>query len=704
MSRAVLSRACCVGAIVVAGILAAQAAGPAASATALTVRGIVAGTSFTPPAGTSASATTPIHFSHTRVCLDGNNDATCQPGEPSAVTNDQGAFVLTGAGRHPIVAEVPAAAGSAAVPHRGRIVLRAAADAVSPSSPVIVSPLSTEVARMMEDDGLSYRVALDRLAARLGTSAADLTADPASLASPRTRTAVFAESVVLSGRFALAAKMADRGDAASMKNAYQAAMNLEGIPRYDHIFIVILENKAASTIKNSPFAPKINALLNDGNQFTSYYATGNPSEPNRIAIASGDDFGVTDDSSWRCMPAGDTADAPDDPLPPGLAPCVTASNHNFKRRANLYSAMSAAGMTWRVYSGSMHPGGDWRFNSVADPTLVATDHVYPKDSPLGALGSPHVRLPLPPGLYATKHNASVNFQEVRRSPDFVRNNRTLGGGQWDEAMRHSPATPAGWNVDQFGADLQSGDVGQLNILEPDQCDDMHGINVPGVDDGTGEPAMASDCAGLPAIYRGDRYVEALVEKIRSSPIWTNRARRVAIVLMFDEGSATTGFNSCCGWNPSAGPQVAGQSRGVLTRDAEGRPIVDGSIANYAQGNKGHGPSVFGVLTNQPKAPKHVVDSDAYSHMSFVRTLQDMFHLADPGDDWSYMNRSKYTERFIAAHLSLLPEYANSADTHFDAVRPMNHLYVIPRDYVQKNGSPAAQVGPDANQLNAWALK
>jgi hypothetical protein len=82
----------------------------------------------------------------------------------------------------------------------------------------------------------------------------------------------------------------------------------------------------------------------------------------------------------------------------------------------------------------------------------------------------------------------------------------------------------------------------------------------------------------------------------------------------------------------------------------------------------------------------------------------MFQLADPGDDWSYMNRSKYTERFIAAHLSLLPEYANSADPHFDAVRPMNHAYVIPKGYVQKNGFPSPQVGPDANQLNPWALK
>jgi hypothetical protein len=112
-----------------------------------------------------------------------------------------------------------------------------------------------------------------------------------------------------------------------------------------------------------------------------------------------------------------------------------------------------------------------------------------------------------------------------------------------------------------------------------------------------------------------------------------------------------------------------------------------------------------VLNNQPGAPKGVVDSDAYSHISLVRTLQDMFQLADPADDWSYMNRSKYSQKFIAANILNLPEYAGSADAHFDAVRPMNHGYVIPAGYVQKNGYPSIkQVGPDGDQRNGWALK
>jgi hypothetical protein len=131
-------------------------------------------------------------------------------------------------------------------------------------------------------------------------------------------------------------------------------------------------------------------------------------------------------------------------------------------------------------------------------------------------------------------------------------------------------------------------------------------------------------------------------------------------MMFDEGTATSGFNSCCGWNTNGTPLALGP----LVKNADGT-VSNEVITNYKQGNKGHGTSTFGVLNNQSAAPKGVVDSDAYSHISLVRTLQDMFQLADPSDDWSYMNRSKYSQKFIAANILNLPEYAGSADAHFD---------------------------------------
>jgi hypothetical protein len=84
----------------------------------------------------------------------------------------------------------------------------------------------------------------------------------------------------------------------------------------------------------------------------------------------------------------------------------------------------------------------------------------------------------------------------------------------------------------------------------------------------------------------------------------------------------------------------------------------------------------------------------------------MFQLADPAVETSYMNRSMYTEHFIAQNILHLQEYAGSADTHFDSVRPINHAWVAPSDYAQKQSGDSAlppQNGPDKNQVNVWSL-
>jgi len=677
----------------------------------MTVRGIVAGTSFVPPAGSTPSNTSASYYQNAKVCVDTNNNAICDPDEASTTTDIAGAFFLHSVNSGPLVAEISTTSTNSGNAITERVVLRAASEQVAEgavnagnaavptpaAADVVITPLSTEVIRMMEGDHLDYQAAKWTLAHRLNVPIDQVLRDPNQVNDGTFRTAILTESVILTNRFTLAARMADRHDA-SIKDAQQTAMNLESIPRYDHIFIIVLENKATNSIKNSPLAPKINAYLNNNNQFTSYYATGNPSEPNRIAIAAADDFGVTDDNAINCIDS--PANAMEDlPLPPGMTPCSQATNHNIKNRRNLMNALTAGGMTWRVYSESMNPHRDPRLDGIADPTVVASDHVYQASDPVGAIGNAALRLPFPAALYRPKHNESVNLQNVRSAPEFFDSNRTLGGGQWDDALK---AAYPGWDVDQFGTDLANNDMATVNYLEPDQCDDMHSITVRGTIPPSTTLVTASDCSGSANIFRGDNYTDSLIKKIQASALWNNTAKRVAIVISFDEGTATSGFNSCCGWNPVNKPNYGTQGPlGPLVKSANGTVSNDTTIANYANGNKGHGMSVFGVITNQPNAPRGVVDSDAYSHIAFVRTLQDMFGLADPADDWSYMNRSKYTEKFIADHLLQLPEYSVSPDRHFDAVRPMNHAYVIPNGYAQKNGT---QVGPDANQINGWALK
>jgi len=87
-------------------------------------------------------------------------------------------------------------------------------------------------------------------------------------------------------------------------------------------------------------------------------------------------------------------------------------------------------------------------------------------------------------------------------------------------------------------------------------------------------------------------------------------------------------------NSTGNQNVADGSTALISNSTGASTSVDASItqSSYTAGNRGHGNSIFGVLTNQQSAPKGIKDSDAYSHFSFVRTLQDMFGLADPDFD------------------------------------------------------------------------
>ncbi len=187
----------------------------------------------------------------------------------------------------------------------------------------------------------------------------------------------------------------------------------------------------------------------------------------------------------------------------------------------------------------------------------------------------------------------------------------------------------------------------------------------------------------------------------------NPQKKVAIVLMFDEGNATApDINSCCGWKAG---KTAVTDAAAHPELADGSFSKDASVNNYKNGNQGHGKSIFGILTNQANAPKGIQDNDVYSY-SLVSSARckTCSLLSDPAKDGSYMNRSKYTEKFIAQNILNLPEYAGSADTHFDAVRPMNHTLRDSRDLHSRSRRRTTRAryktDADATQVNVWAIK
>jgi len=735
----------------VAGVLALSSASAFANSI---VEGVVGGAQFTPPvfadtaAASAASSTAATVYAGAKVCFDLNGNGACDLNEPSTITSSTGSFKLSSSTLASLVAEIGGAPGTA-----GRTVFRANAAQIQAATKnpllaatVNITPLSTEVALAIENQGLTYAEALANLSQRIGVStSANTLLPPTQVTNATDQAAILRESVIAQGRLTLAAKFVDRGDSigelrgnfdcpdvasfdptnadgctgtdqnsvANILTAEQYAFNLEGMPQYDYVFVVIEENESQSSVYGNSKLPFINSFLTSGNTYYNYFSTGAPSEPNYLALGSADDWGQTGDEA----------------IPyPSIVGVV----------ANLQNSMNAAGLTWHEYEGSLWPSpGGTTANVGASSWNAATGGIYfdnPTESSI--VGSDGVTYTS--SLVAKKHNTAVWFADTVAQPNYALNARSISGaygttdvngnaipyaypsntnsttgdnytsaGDWDGALQ-SYATAHGitswwtgntqpWVQDQFKADLESGNVANLNWIIPDQDDDMHN---PGT------------------VPRADYWFQNIVTKIKSSALWNDPTKRVAIVFTFDEGESAT--TSCCGWNPERAGDGAAQ---LVKFAANGTPVSSQSAESpfteafngatftppaYSRGNHGHGVTTFSLQTNQVAngAPSGLYDTDYYSHFSFVRTLQDVFGLADPGQPGTYMNRSKYTETFINENASVLPEFAGSSNPHFDAVRAMNHVYQFPAGVTRVSSAgtvtPPVTTGPDATQTNLWA--
>lgn len=124
----------------------------------------------------------------------------------------------------------------------------------------------------------------------------------------------------------------------------------------DHVVIVVEENKSYEQIIGNRDAPYINALAKKGALLTRSYAVAHPSQPNYLALFSGDTHGVVDD---RCP--------------------VSVSGEN------LASELVKKGLGFRIYSESM-----------------------PSTGYTGCVAGP----------YVGKHNPAVNWQGINVSPEM----------------------------------------------------------------------------------------------------------------------------------------------------------------------------------------------------------------------------------------------------------------------------------------------
>lgn len=102
------------------------------------------------------------------------------------------------------------------------------------------------------------------------------------------------------------------------------------VPRFDHVVIVVMENKNYGDIIGRPDeAPYLNSLAAGGALFSSSYAVAHPSQPNYLALFSGSAQGVTSDNCPQ----------------------------NFGHVPNLGSELIGSGLTFAGYSESMPAAG-----------------------------------------------------------------------------------------------------------------------------------------------------------------------------------------------------------------------------------------------------------------------------------------------------------------------------------------------------------
>jgi len=279
-----------------------------------------------------------------------------------------------------------------------------------------------------------------------------------------------------------------------------AAVNTATVPRYEYIFLIILENRSYSNILGKQsIAPNINRLAEQYGQATQFYAEVHPSEGNYVAMLGGDTFGIHDDDAYYCKPGVHDRFCPKADQPGYADHTVTAPS--------LVDQLESHGLTWKGYMESIPaPGSD----AARWPT---------KDKPVAGM---------PPELYAVKHNGFMSFRHVQDDPH--RAEKIVG-------------------FDELERDIATGHLPNYAHIVPNQCNDMHGRDKSGPD----VPEDCTKASGGGLISRGDRVAGKLVDEIMHTTVWSG-PNNAAIVITFDENDKderSGADQGCCGSDPKS---------------------------------------------------------------------------------------------------------------------------------------------------------
>ena len=322
----------------------------------------------------------------------------------------------------------------------------------------------------------------------------------------------------------------------------------KGIPRLDHVFVILMENHGYNQIIGNPDTPFAESYANSANSATNYFAVAHPSSTNYLEIVGGSNFGVHSDNNpdWhneKCTTnlTSGTVNT-DSPASPNVCPiygtgteaatpaidctnetqCPKGSNDGENNLDGVKSIPASttvlgktiadqlveAGLSWKSYQESLPSTGadgvnfsDGFFTDASNITAVIPGEAQ------GLLK-----------LYAAKHNPFVYFRSVQE------------GAKPELSLKR--VVPFEGDGGLF-EDLSSGHVPSFSFIAPNQCNDQHG-RANGGTQCDFDPNDNGTLVGLnPALmYLGDLTLRNLVKAIHRSPAWHDG--RNAIVVVWDE--------------------------------------------------------------------------------------------------------------------------------------------------------------------------
>ena len=80
------------------------------------------------------------------------------------------------------------------------------------------------------------------------------------------------------------------------------------VPVFDHVVVIVFENKEATSVLGNRAAPTFNTYARRYSNLTRYYGVTHPSLPNYLALVSGSTQGITTDCTDCVVDAQSLAD------------------------------------------------------------------------------------------------------------------------------------------------------------------------------------------------------------------------------------------------------------------------------------------------------------------------------------------------------------------------------------------------------------